>query len=336
MSGLDFDPKAGQLHVSGRVSEENKYVQLGQSHTLDLELNRNFTLVKEEWDSVSLGTLKEACDAKERSEIGAVVLQEGLANVCLVTEHMTVLRQKVEAGIPRKRRGSTEAYEKGLERFYKLVMEAILRHFDFDKVKAVLLASPGFVAEGLRDYLLKEAVRTENKAVLQSKSKFIVVHTSSGHIHALNEVLKSPEVTSKLSDTRYARETRAMDEFFEMMNNDEDRAWYGPKEVARAVDRGAVGTLLISNRLFRSESVSERRKYVKMVEDVRAQGGTVLVLSSIHASGERLEGLGGLAAILTYPLQDLDASDGEEERDEEERDEEEGGGVPLEPNTNRL
>lgn len=36
-----------------------------------------------------------------------------------------------------------------------------------------------------------------------------------------------------------------------MLATDELRAWYGPDHVALAVDRGAVGTLLISDNLFR-------------------------------------------------------------------------------------
>lgn len=36
-----------------------------------------------------------------------------------------------------------------------------------------------------------------------------------------------------------------------MLGTDEMRAWYGPDHVALAVDRGAVGTLLISDELFR-------------------------------------------------------------------------------------
>lgn len=304
------------MHVGGLVCEENKYVQLGQAHTLDLELNRNFTLFKEEWDAVAVQMLKEAVDVKEKSEVGAVVLQEGLANVCLVTEHMTVLRQRVECGVPRKRKGSTTAYEKGLEKFYQQVFAAIQANFKIESMKAIIIASPGFVAAGLQKYIFAEAVLTDNKTLMQSKPKWMTVHCSSGHIHALNEVLKSPEVMSQLAETRYARESKAMDTFFEMMNNDEDRAWYGPKEVARAVEAGAVGTLLMSNRLFRSESVNERRKFVQMVEDVKKGGGDVLILNSIHSSGERLDGLGGLAAILTYPMQDLDEEQETEEIEE--------------------
>lgn len=39
--------------------------------------------------------------------------------------------------------------------------------------------------------------------------------------------------------------------FFKMLGTDEMRAWYGPDHVALAADRGAIGTLLISDELFR-------------------------------------------------------------------------------------
>ena len=36
-----------------------------------------------------------------------------------------------------------------------------------------------------------------------------------------------------------------------MLGSDEMRAWYGPDDVRLAADRGAIGTLLISDELFR-------------------------------------------------------------------------------------
>lgn len=36
-----------------------------------------------------------------------------------------------------------------------------------------------------------------------------------------------------------------------MLANDELRAWYGPDHVMLAADRGAIGTLLISDNLFK-------------------------------------------------------------------------------------
>jgi protein pelota len=43
-----------------------------------------------------------------------------------------------------------------------------------------------------------------------------------------------------------------------------------------------------------------------LVEKVRSQGGKTFIFSSQHSSGEHLEQLTGVAAILTFPLHDLD------------------------------
>lgn len=101
---LDFDTQSAQLHVSGRIVEETKYTKVGQYHTLDLELNRNFTLQKKEgWDSVARELVREACDPVKSADVWAVVMQEGLAHLAVLTGHRTVLRQKVEMTVPKKR-----------------------------------------------------------------------------------------------------------------------------------------------------------------------------------------------------------------------------------------
>jgi protein pelota len=66
------------LHVAGPVAEENKYVKMGQYHTLDLETHRNVTIIKDDWDSVALDRIKDACDVGKKAEVGAVVLQVGI------------------------------------------------------------------------------------------------------------------------------------------------------------------------------------------------------------------------------------------------------------------
>ena len=280
-------------------------------------MQRNFTLEKSDgWDSVALDVVREAVKEDKEGTVPAVVMQEGLANICLITEHQTVLKQRVETGIPRKRSGKASDHDKGLARFYQITLETLLRHVDITQPRPLLLASPGFTAAGFQKYIIDEATRTGNKSLLGNKSNFVVVHSSSGHLHSLNEILQSPEVLAKLKDTKYAKETRLMDEFMALLRKDDGRAWYGPSEVEKAVEKGAVGrgggVLLISNALFRSQEIGTRKRWVTLVDKVREDGGDARVLSSDHESGKRLEGLGGIAAILTFPLEDLD-----EEADED-------------------
>ena len=61
----------------------------------------------EGWDSVSRELVKEACDPQRGAGAWAVVMQEGLANIAVLTGERTVLRQRVEVGVPRKRVGGS-------------------------------------------------------------------------------------------------------------------------------------------------------------------------------------------------------------------------------------
>lgn len=314
----NFDAQASTLHVSGRITVENDFTKVGQYHTLDLELHRNFTIAKAEgWDSVSRAIVAEACDAKRGAGAWAVVMSEGLANIAVLTGERTVLRQTVRMAIPGKK-GEGRARDKAMERFYAITLETLLRQIDISESLPILLASPGYTAGSFLKFVVDTAVKKGDKQLMAQRGNFMVVHSSTGQFHSLAEVLKDTSVMARLKDTRYARETGLIDRFFELMRKDEGRAWYGPREVERAVERGAVGrgggVLLISNGLFRALDVGVRKRWVKLVDRVRdVEGGEVRVLSSEHESGRRLEGLGGIAAILTYPVFDLDEDEDEDE-----------------------
>lgn len=64
-------------------------------------------------------------------------------------------------------------------------MQAVLRHCNFEIVKCVLIASPGFVKEQFFDYMFQSAVKNDNKMLLDNKGKFLLVHASSGFKHSL-------------------------------------------------------------------------------------------------------------------------------------------------------
>jgi hypothetical protein len=46
----------------GQNIQENEHVRLGAYHTLDIEINRQFTLTKEVWDSMDLERLQQCTD----------------------------------------------------------------------------------------------------------------------------------------------------------------------------------------------------------------------------------------------------------------------------------
>jgi len=313
VEAVEFDTQASMLRVKGRNIVENQYVKMGQYHTIDLELNRKFCVTKDYWDCIAIERVDSACDPTQHADLAAIVMQEGIAHVCLVTSCMTIVRSKIDVTIPRKRKGNCSQHDKSLLKFYDKIIQAILRHVNFNVVKCVLVASPGFVKDQFYEYMLNQAAKLDQKGILENRSKFILTHASSGFKHSLKEVLSDPSIANKLSDTKASGEVKALDSFFKMMQDEPARAFYGFNQVSRANDALAIETLLVTDELFRASDLPTRRKYVNLVESVKENGGDVKVFSSLHVSGEQLGMLSGVAAILRFPMPDLEAEEFDDE-----------------------
>ncbi|KAF8917887.1 eRF1 domain 1-domain-containing protein [Mucidula mucida] len=317
---VDFSSSANTstaaLHISGRVTAENQHVKLGAHHTLDIEANRDVRIEKADgWDSIALARVEEAIVPGRGAEVGAVVCGEGTAAFCLLSEHMTLVTHRISVSIPRKAVASgASQHEKALLKFYGSIYDAFIRHIPYANVglKAIVIASPGWVRDSVFTHMMEEATKRGDKVLQKAlREKTIKVHISSPHVHSLVEVLKSPEIVSQLKETKFAREGIVLDRFFKMLGSDEMRAWYGSNHVLLASDRGAIGTLLISDDLFRSSDPIMRKKYVALVEAVQQKGAEVVIFSSMHESGQQLNQLTGIAAILTFPL-DIEVVEAEE------------------------
>lgn len=279
--------------------------------------------------------LREATtlDGGRSAELVAVLIKEsatgGLAQLFLVSGGMSVAKARLEAnpfpkqGDPRVVHGG----KKARERWFDQLLAAILRHVELGAVKCVILAGPGFTKDAFFEFMLAEAARRSLRELLVSKPKWVVCHASSAYKHALREVFTDPTVATRISDTRAAAEVLALGQFFDMMRDQPDRVTYGLRHVRYASEQGAVDKLLLADTLFRAQNIARRAEHVALVEATKGAGGGIHIFSDLHASGEQLANLGGVAALLRFPLpiDDLleddddgdDAAEGEEDASEE-------------------
>jgi protein pelota len=174
-------------------------VKMGAFHTLDIEPNRDVRIEKADgWDSVARDRVTEATIPGKGAEVGAVVCGEGTAAFCLLSQHMTVVAHRLSIPIPRKSSGATQ-HEKALQNFYAAVYDAFVRHIPYSgpNLRAIVIASPGWVKDSVRGYLIEEARKRGDKTLSKVlKDNTLLVHVNSSHVHSLLEVLKSPTVAS--------------------------------------------------------------------------------------------------------------------------------------------
>ena len=155
----------------------------------------------------------------------------------------------------------------------------------------------------------------EGKVLLENKAKFVLCHASSGFKHSLREVLQDPALQARLSDTKASEEVRALESFYKLLQHEPLKACYGEKHIMLALEAQAIETLMISDKLFRAQDVGQRKKFVRIVDEVKEFGGNVKIFSSMHVSGEQLEQLTGICAMLRFPMQELD--EGSDSSDDE-------------------
>lgn len=300
---IDVDLNGASLRINGRNVKENQHVKLGSYHTLEVEPDRWLKITKPSWDALAVELLGSALDSVGKVEIGAIVMEEGLAHVCSISPTGIKVLQRIEVAMPKKKFGPTSKTEKLMEKFILSCLESVIKHIRFDALKAIVFASTD---AGLRDELyakLIEKAQTEKiQSILDNKSKSMRVGVASGQPAALDSVLKDSRIAAILANTKSAREAKVLDAFHKLHNSDPDRTTFGTKQVVAAVKEYAVKHFLLSDSLFRSTDVQQRKLFAHVVGAVRENGGEVTIFSTGSVPEIELQKLSGIAAILNFPI----------------------------------
>jgi protein pelota len=101
---------------------------------------------------------------------------------------------------------------------------------------------------------------------------------------------------------RVADEINAIEELLARLGRGKNDATYGFTEVEKAVNYGAVEKLLVADSSLRETTDENRRIIEKIMKNVEDARGTVMVISTEHEAGTKLLSLGGVAALLRFPL----------------------------------
>lgn len=338
VEAIEYDGEIGEIRLRGRVtSETSDQVRVGSYHTLTVAKARALTIEKLEppaWDLFALDVIQKACSEKAKLgevDLAVMLVEEGYASLHLVgSGGLTMKVAKVETRMPKKYGAAASGLEKAQSKFFGRCALAIGQNIDFTTIQCLVLAGPGFTKDELLKYLMLEGARSKGSvdagngkasgnsmlSILENKGKIITAHASSAFGHSLKEVLSSPEISNRIANTRASSQMGALDRFYEMLNHDETRAFYGEVPVEAAAEMGAIEDLLITDTLFRNRNAETRIKYTNLVESVKGAGGKAFIFSSMHVSGEQLDGMGGIAAILRFPMPELEDLEIEDDEDE--------------------
>jgi len=283
---VEFARFANRLRISGLIEDCSREDQLGHHHTINVEDHDEIEIEKQ-WKPDQLERVEEAVEATENPDVAIATVEEGQAHVHTVAQYGTEERATITAPT-----GKGEYARPRSELFADL--SAVLQRQDVD---AIILAGPGFTKNDALDYIEENAPELTDRIT--------TVDTSSVGDRGVHEVLKRGAVEDVQQETRIAEESELVDELMERIANGAKVA-YGPDQVAKAADYGAIEQLLVLDDRLRAERSGEGDWPVDadaIIETTEQKGGEVTVFSSEFDPGRQLANLGGIAALLRYRLE---------------------------------
>ena len=283
---VEFSKYSNVLRVLGLIKEAPEEIPLGEHHTFSIDDNTAITVIKQQRLKYQLDKLREACSEKKSSLLICVHDREE-AYFALFKKYGYEVIAHIQGEVKKKREENIKK-----ENFYLAVISKIKEYVERHEIKQVIVASPSFWKEDL----MKELKDNE------LKQKIILATCSSATKNGIEEVIKRPEVREALKQERIAKEINKVEELFtEIAKN--NLAVYGLKETEKASLIGAVKELLITDSFIiksRNENFYNNVEHIMKTAD-KAKG-EVEIISSEHEAGKKLDGLGGIAAILRFKL----------------------------------
>lgn len=290
------------LRLQGRNQTESDLIKLNQYHSVDISISSSFTLNKDCWEAY-MDLLNEISSPIPKEHVIIITMQFGLANICLVGHEATIVVDKVEKSIPKKRQ-LVNGRDKAIIEFYRKVFESLnkqLKKFNYNSIVIVgrldfvlvcvlltySLFSPGFLNVEFMAFAVKESQRNNNNEFLLSlQTKCMTCHTSTGYISAIDEIFQDNLVASRIQNLKLACEIKKLSLFFENLRDNESRVCYGLWDVNYAHSLCAIQDLLITDALYNSVEPVERNYFKELMKSIQDKGmvDNILIYTFIFTS----------------------------------------------------
>lgn len=274
---IEFQAFSDRLRVAGVIVEGPQ--DLGRHHTLNIGVEDVLSIIKT-WKPHELRRIDEAVAAAQKPLVAFLSLDDEEALIAQLRQYG--VRELATIRAP----GHGKMFPSGDARtaFFEDIV-AQLRTTPIGE--ALVVVGPGFTREAFVEYL---------KAHESAIAARVHVHgTAHAGMQGIQEALKAGVGAKVFGESRVGYETMLVEKLLEALATNRPVA-YGPAEVDEATQAGAVETLLVSDAVVRNPGIEE---LMRAVENAR---GNVVLVSRHHEAGQKLEALGGIAALLRFAI----------------------------------
>ncbi len=287
VKSIEFAAYITRLRVSGKIMEgPEDLISYGTFHTIEIKPRDVISIKKVRWRKWEAERLKEAEKAAKTPLVLILCIEDGEAEFAVVRRYGIDYVARVTTTVSGK--WVEKEHETTMKEFFDTTTGKLVEILKKEKVKFVVLCGPGFTKENLFNSL-------KNRHPKIAKICRVEGAGTGGRV-GIQEIIKRGIVDRIVEDSRISIETMLVERVFKEIGRGTMLAAYGIGEVKNALELGAVEKLLISDKFLRKCNAD------RFIEKTRAIRGESIIVSTEHEAGERLESIGGIAAILRFRI----------------------------------
>ena len=287
-----WDRSLNRLRIHGIVCNAPEDIgAIGSHHTLNITLNTPLTIIKERWLNYHIEQLERASSRRTTPIIIMSVDDEGYCIAILRGFGADIMAEE-QISLPGKYMEDERL--KMLNDMFKSALKALESLVD-SIGGSMIIVGLGFIKDEFIRFMRENAPDLYKK-VIDVKS---VNSTGKAGIY---EAIRSGVLTKALERARIIEETLVVEEFLKRLGMGRGDAVYGLNEVERASVLGAVEEMLVTDEKLRESSEDEMASLENLIRSVESKNGRVRIISVEHEAGAKLKSLGGVAALLRFPI----------------------------------
>ena len=287
VENVDFQPFSTRLRVRGVVVEgPEKFGVKGKHHTITVDVGQEITIIKEGgWPRQLLEKLEKS---RFRSKVIVVAVDYDEYAIGVVQEQG--LRIVVEEALRLPGKDDPSRSEK-LVQTTTTIAKRVLDIAKRESIGSVIVVGPGFVKE----YVVEKLKELDGL-------KIVVDTVSVGGVAGIHEAIRRGVVRRVLAELELAEVIELVGEFEKLIVKEPERVAYGIDDVEYALEQGAVEKLVLLDELLHSPDPAMRERVDKMLKMADRISSKIYLVGREHPAYLKIKGLGGVFAILRYPL----------------------------------
>lgn len=266
----------------------------GSTQKVHVCFDYSYTIYKNYWDEFSIDILRKYYEP-ESSPICIILMQMNQACIYGISESAAFILGTAKASIPKVRTTTYDKRNDKVKKFFSDILDVLKSKVDINAIRALVIASPGFIAKQLSDFLQEKYSGLPKELV----KNILITHCSSTGPHEISKILESDSISSFIKDGALSLQVSVYHEILKTANKDISRLVGGVDNVLKIAKENisCIDKIVVLDSVLFGMSLKNKKE----LEDLKSLV-EIKIFSKNQAGGNEIDSLGGMIALLKYGM----------------------------------